>query len=40
MWIEQEWEAQWNTICQVEMNERQVDGVLWEERSKEQVPGG
>jgi len=28
MWIEQEWEAQWNTVCQVEMNERQVDGVL------------
>jgi len=40
MWIELEWEAQWNTICQVEMNERQVDGVLQEERSKEQVPGG
>jgi len=25
MWIEQEWEAQWNTICQVEMNEMRWD---------------
>jgi len=24
MWIELEWEAQWNTICQVDMNEQQV----------------